>query len=95
MVDGFLQRWEDFRKYSFGKMCVLGTEDCQEIMGVFMWRGHKVPKECEDHPSFEYYKRRQMDLSNPDDVALLRSYWASKEGDTVSGMPVLSAKWQK
>lgn len=95
MVDGFLQRWEDFRKYSFGKMCVLGTEDCQEIMGVFMWRGHKVPKECEEHPSFEYYKRRQMDLSNPDDVALLRQYWASKEGDTVSGMPVISAKWQK
>lgn len=95
MVNGFLQRWEDFRKFSFGKMCVLGTEDCQEIMGVFMWRGHKVPKECEDHPSFEYYKRRQLDLSNADDIALVRQYWNSKEGDTVSGMPVLSSFWQK
>ena len=95
MVNGFLQRWEDFRKFSFGKMCVLGTEDSQEIMGVFMWRGHKVPQECLDHPSFEYYKRRQMDLSNADDVALLRQYWNSKEGHTVSGMPVISSFWQK
>ena len=28
MVNGFLQRWEDFRKWSFGKMCVLGTDKC-------------------------------------------------------------------
>jgi len=85
MVNGFLQRWEDFRKWSFGKMCVLGTDKCQEIKGVFMWRGHKVPQECIDHPSFEYYEKRKLDMSNADDVKLVRAYWASKDYDQVEG----------
>merc|ERR1711990_496043 len=73
LADGFLQRWEDFRKWSFGRMLILGTEEKQEIMGVFMWRGHGVPKECHDHPSFEYYQRRSLDiLNNKDDLQLLR-----------------------
>jgi elongation factor 1-gamma len=96
MIDGFLQRWEDFRNWSFGRMCLLGTEDAQEIKGVFMWRGQGVPKECDEHPSFEYYKRRQLDIvNNKEDLALLRAYWGSKPDDTIEGMKAISCKWQK
>lgn len=96
MVDGFLQRWEDFRKWSFGRMCILGTEELQEIKGVFMWRGQGVPKECDDHPSFEYYKKRKLDIVNKkEDLKLLRQYWGAKPGDKIDKMAVLNVKWQK
>jgi len=96
MIDGFLARWEDFRKWSFGKMCILGTDDKQEIKGVFMWRGQDIPQECHDHPSFEYYKTTKMDIINkPDDLAELRRYWGAKMNHTIDNMPVIVARWQK
>jgi len=61
-----------------------------------MWRGQGVPKECDEHPSFEYYKRRQMDIvNNKEDLALLRAYWGSKPNDTIEGQNAISCKWQK
>lgn len=96
MLDGYLQRWEDFRKWSFGRMCILGTEQKQEIKGVFMWRGQDIPQECKDHPSFEYYKTTKMDILNkPEDLAELRRYWGSDPDDVIDEMPVIVARWQK
>merc|ERR1719230_1953280 len=91
MTDGFLQRWEDFRKWSFGRICILGTEQKQEIMGVVMWRGQEVPQECKDHPQFEYYRPRKMDIDkNADDLKLLREFWGSTDGSKANGMECLS-----
>lgn len=96
LADGFLQRFDDFRKWSFARMCILGTEEKQEIMGVFMWRSVGIPKECHDHPQFEYYKNRQMDIfGNPEDDKLIRDFWGSKEGDMIMGMEALTCKWHK
>jgi len=58
LCDGFLQRFDEFRKWSFARQLILGTEKKQEIMGVWMWRSTGIPKECHDHPSFEYYTKR-------------------------------------
>jgi len=95
LADGFLQRWDAFRKYSFGRMCILGTEEKQEIMGVFMWRGLDIPQECHEHPQFEYYKTRKMDITKDEDLKLLREFWGSKEGGQAAGFPILTCKWQK
>lgn len=96
LADGFLQRFEDFRKYSFARMCILGTDDKQEIMGVFMWRSVGVPQECIDHPQFEYYHKRQLNIfDNADDEKLMRQFWGSKVGDVICDLPVITCKWHK
>merc|ERR1719389_1516277 len=94
LADGFLQRFDDFRKWSFGRMCILGTEQKQEIMAVFMWRSTGIPQECNDHPQFEYYKTRKMDIfDNAEDDKLIREFWGSSEGTMAAGMECLSCKW--
>lgn len=96
LADGFLQRFEDFRKWSFARMCILGTDDKQEIMGVFLWRSTGVPQECIDHPQFEYYHKRQLDIfGNKDDEKVMREFWGSKDNDTIQGMNVITCKWHK
>ena len=95
LLDGFLQRFDSFRKYSFGRMCILGTEDCQDIKGVFMWRSNDITQECKDHPQFEYYQRRKLDINNADDEKLVREFWGSVDGGSATGQPILSCKWHK
>lgn len=96
LADGFLQRFDSFRKYSFARMCILGTEEKQEIMGVFLWRSLDITQECKDHPQFEYYMRRKLDIfNNADDEKLMREFWGSNEGSIVNGMTALSCKWHK
>jgi len=74
----------------------MGTEEKQEIMGVWMWRGIGIPQECLDHPQFEYMQPRQMDiLNNAEDLALLRAFWGAEEGDIIMGLPVYQRYWQK
>ena len=61
-----------------------------------MWRSQDITQECKDHPQFEYYQRRKMDiLNNADDMKLLREFWGSKENEQVNGLTALSCKWHK
>lgn len=43
LKNGFLQRLDHFRKYSFGVHGVYGDEPNLEIQGVWMWRGTEIP----------------------------------------------------
>ncbi len=96
MCKGFLQRFDDFRKYCLARHLVLGTEEKQEIMGVWLWRGTGIPQEAIDHPQFEYYKKRQMDIfNNKEDEDLIRAFWGAEYTDTILGYPVLSINWHK
>jgi elongation factor 1-gamma len=96
MLQGFLQRFDKFGKYSFARHCVMGTEEKQEIMGVWMWRGIGIPQECHDHPQFEYMQPRKMDiLNNAEDLALLRAFWGAEDGDVINGLPVYQRYWHK
>jgi elongation factor 1-gamma len=96
MCKGFLQRFDDFRKYCLARHLVLGTEQKQEIMGVWLWRGVGIPQEAKDHPQFEYYKTRQMDIfNNPEDDKLIRQFWGAEYEDTIMDMGVLSINWHK
>ena len=95
LLQGFIQRFEKFGKYSFARMCVLGEEPNLEIEGVFLWRGLGIPQECIDHPQFEYYKNRKLDLDNQDDVKVIREFWGGKEGGEAHGMKIQSISWHK
>lgn len=51
LLEGFVQRLEGFKKYSFGRICMLGQEPELEIKGVLLIRGHSVEvQELKDHP---------------------------------------------
>lgn len=50
LLEGFIQRLEGFRKYSFGKVCMLGDEPSLEMKGVLLIRGQVICQELIDHP---------------------------------------------
>lgn len=76
-------------------MCILGQEPNLEIEGVFLMRGLTIPQEAHDHPQFEYYKNRKMDLDNAADVALIRDFFGGKESGQANGQFVQSIHWHK
>ena len=43
LMNGFLQRLDDFRKYAFAIHGVYGDEPNLDIKGVWLWRGVGIP----------------------------------------------------
>jgi len=95
LLQGFLQRFDSFRKDAFARMCITGAEPSLEIEGVWCMRGTEIPQECKDHPQFEYYQVRKMDLTNAADVQLIREFWGGAIGKTANGRPIASISWHK
>ena len=96
LLEGFMQRLDGFRKHAFGKMCMLKAEPDLEMAGVLLMRGQVIPQECIDHPQFEYCNPRKLDVKNATDVALIRDFFASKDGQgTANGWPVAVSMWHK
>lgn len=93
LCNGFLQRFEDFRKNSFAKHAVLGEEPCLEIEGVWLFRGTTIPQAAIDHPQFEYYKQRKLDVSKSADVDLIRNFWGGVNEGQINGMKVQHIAW--
>lgn len=89
LVDGFMQRLDFMRKYSFGSMGVYGDEPSLEVKGVFLWRGVGIPQIMNEHPSFEYYRTQQLDPSLPEHRQIIADYWTkAEESDQVEGLAV-------
>ena len=97
LLEGFLQRLEGFKKYSFGKFCMLGQEPSLEIQGVLLIRGHDINvQELKDHPQMEYMQPRKLDYGNAADMGLVKEFFASKDGgEPVNGLPVQISMWHK
>jgi elongation factor 1-gamma len=95
LMNGFLQRMDHFRKHAFAMHAVLGEEPNLEIEGVWLFRGKGVPAEVLDHPQFEYYQRRELDISKPEDVQLIREFWGGKVGETANNMKIQECKFHK
>jgi hypothetical protein len=74
---------------------VLGEEPNLEIEGVWLFRGKGVPAEVLDHPQFEYYQKRELDISKPEDVQLIREFWGGKVGETANNMKIQECKFHK
>lgn len=97
LLKGFLQRLDHFRKHAFGKMCILNEEPSLEIQGVFVLRGQVIPQELIDHPQFEYFQQRKLDIKVDADKKLIGEFFSSADGQegTVNGMKVQISLWHK
>ncbi|GAW82186.1 elongation factor 1-gamma [Plasmodium gonderi] len=91
MAGGFLQRLDNnFSKYSFAVITVLGENKDYDIEGVWLFRGTEIPFEMKDHPSFEYHIFKKLDINNSKDKKIVEDYWCSKE--TVAARPLVDRK---
>lgn len=95
LAKGFLQRFDSFRKYAFARHCVLGDEPNLEIWGVWLFRGLETPQEAIDHPQYEYYQKRKLDVDNAEDLNIIREFWGGSPDGTVMGKTVQSISWHK
>jgi len=95
LMNGFLQRFDHFRKHAFAMHAVLGEEPNLEVQGVWLFRGKGIPLQMKDHPQFEYYKTRELDLKKEEDRQLVRDFWSAKPGEIVNGLKVQECKLHK
>lgn len=81
LLNGFLQRMDDkMRKHSLCVLGVYGEEPSLEIMGVFFWRGVDIIEPMQEHPQFEYFNRRKLDIKCSEaDRDLIERFWTVKE----------------
>lgn len=81
LMNGFLQRMDDkFRHHCFAQIAILGEEPDLEMMGVFLFRGKGIPMEMIDHPQFEYWTKRELDVTNEEDKKIIADFFCGKEG---------------
>ena len=60
----------------FGTMGIYGDEPNLHVRGLWMWRGtDECPEEMKQHTSFEFYIKRRLDTTKPEDKALVMEYW--------------------
>lgn len=96
LMNGFLQRMDEkFRNYTFSMMTILGEEPNLEIQGIWMFRGKTIPQEMIDHPQFEYYKRRELDVKNEADKKIISDFWAGKVDSIANGLRIQECKMFK
>ena len=95
MLNGFMQRIDHFRKHALAMHAVLGEEPKLSIEGVWMFRGKGIPQQMIDHPQFEYYKNRELDVTNEADRKLIADFWCAKDGETINGQEVKLCKMHK
>ena len=66
-------------------LCVLGVygeEPALEIMGVFFWRGTGVIEPMKEHPQYEYYTQRKLDIKGSEaDRELVERFWTVKPNE--------------
>ena len=82
-MNGFLQRMDDkLRKHTLGVFGVYGEEPSLDILGVLLFRGVELPLPMVEHPQFEYYQKRKLDIRGSEaDKKLVEEFWEKKEGE--------------
>jgi elongation factor 1-gamma len=93
LLDGFIQRVDNKGKYGFGVHAIVGEEPNLELKGVWMLRGADIPKFMIDHPTFEFYKKRKLDITKAEDKKLIEDYWCSEEGEMIEGLKYMEGKY--
>merc|ERR1712183_735491 len=94
-VGGFQQRTEEIRKWAFGVMHILGTEETSlEIKGVWLLRGDTVDhlKNANDDANWYTWKKlsgKDMELSQ-ENKGLVSSYWIEEK--TLEGKEIQDTK---
>lgn len=61
-------------------MGVYGEEPSLEILGVFFWRGVGLIEPMKEHPQFEYFNQRKLDIKgSAADRELVERFWTVNE----------------
>lgn len=94
-VGGFQQRTDEIRKWAFGVMDVLGTEETVlEIKGVWLLRGDTVEhmiQANDDANWYEWTKLAGKDMDPSDEVkAQVAAYWINET--ELEGKPIQDSK---
>ncbi|KAH0478562.1 MAG: uncharacterized protein KVP18_003973 [Porospora cf. gigantea A] len=96
LLGGFLQRVDtNYRKNSFGIFQVLGDGDDFNYHGVWLIRGHELPFELTDHPSFEYHIFTKLDHNKEEDKKIVADYWCSDAPEKIEGKNIHDCKMFK
>lgn len=95
LMNGFLQRIDHFRRHTFAMMAIVGEEPNLDIESVWLFRGKGIPLQMQEHPQFEYYEKRELDINNEADKQLIKEFFCARVGDTVNGKPVVECKMHK
>ena len=84
-MNGFLQRMDDkLRKHALCVMAVVGEEPFLDIVGAFFFRGVELPLPMQEHPQFEFYSQRKLNISSSEeDRKLVEAFWEAKEDSTL------------
>jgi elongation factor 1-gamma len=64
LKNGYLQRFDEFRKYVFGTYGVYGEEPKLETKGIWFFRGQELPFVLMDIPGSENHKFTKLDWNN-------------------------------
>lgn len=89
---------DKMRKHSLCVLGVYGEEPSLDIMGVFFWRGTDVIEPMKEHPQFEYFSQRKLDIKNSAvDRQLVENFWTVKEeeGLLIPGKGILKCQTKK
>jgi elongation factor 1-gamma len=95
LVEGFMQRTDELRKYAFGQTLILGEEDVSanfDVTGCFLFRGLDMNAMLEANPDAEYHTWRKVDIENTEDRAKVAAYWGVTETSGFMGKKV--ADWR-
>lgn len=95
LMNGFLQRIDNFRKHVFAMHAIVGDEPTLEIQGVWLFRGKGIPQEMKDNPQFEYYSLRELSIDNEADKKLITDFWCTKVDETANDLVVRDCKAHK
>lgn len=87
---------ETMRKFTLGSFAVLGEEPKLDIMGVLLFRGKDIPEPlAKDHPQFEYWKSRKLNVNDENDRKFISEFWIKEEEEMCIGLKMQTKKFYK
>lgn len=97
LMNGFIQRVDEkFRRHAFAAFAIVGEEPNLDIESLWLWRGKGIPAQMIEHPQFEYYQKRELDVNNEADKALIADFFCgSSTQETINGNKLQEFKLYK
>ena len=79
LINGFIQRTEEIRKWLFGTLTIRGDESgLMKVTGYFLIRGQEIQPLIDCNDDAEQYKWTKVEEVNEDTKKMLYDYWCSE-----------------